>query len=440
MRLALTQRDQHPHEESLIAQAAPFGQVLVQLGEPQRDLLVDVLIQHQREHREHCVDRCIADHQETLVERHRRQIENRRENRLHGGDDEAAVDDELRELRGSLVGATTVNQQKLRDELELRNAEVAGERSLPAFESFDADSGVGLLYHADIISAVANCAGSLSRVLLNQPNDLGLLCWAAAAADDRRTTRRQLHELVLIILKADLERLARHDQRAVLLSPEVVQLEMCVGSRLHALQDVQALIAADQMGTLRDASRRFELVARQHPNAHAGVSDHLERRPNLVLQPILDAGQTQKLHLALQRLNDGRHTLDAISDTHPSCAVLRLEVVVLLDGERLLGDHQRAESFARHVATLLVQPVVVLHDRGHDDVGAFEIERDFSSHRVLHDDSHALAFAGEREDLQDLELQKLFLRQRANAHVGDGRGDRRIVAERLDDASQLKSD
>lgn len=47
-------------------------------------------------------------------------------------------------------------------------------------------------------------AGELARALLQQPHDLGLLGGRAAAADHGRALAGQLHELVLVVLEADL--------------------------------------------------------------------------------------------------------------------------------------------------------------------------------------------------------------------------------------------
>lgn len=52
-------------------------------------------------------------------------------------------------------------------------------------------------------------AGELSGAFLQQAHDLGLLGGGAAAADHGRALARQLHELVLVVLEADLLGAAR---------------------------------------------------------------------------------------------------------------------------------------------------------------------------------------------------------------------------------------
>ena len=53
--------------------------------------------------------------------------------------------------------------------------------------------------------ALTDGAGALAGVLLQQLDDVGLLGGRAAAADHGRALAGQLHELVLVVLQADLE-------------------------------------------------------------------------------------------------------------------------------------------------------------------------------------------------------------------------------------------
>lgn len=48
------------------------------------------------------------------------------------------------------------------------------------------------------------CTGELPGAFLEQPNDLGLLGRGTAAAHHSRALARQLHELILIVLEANL--------------------------------------------------------------------------------------------------------------------------------------------------------------------------------------------------------------------------------------------
>lgn len=59
----------------------------------------------------------------------------------------------------------------------------------------------GASYHP---GELTYCTGELSGAFLEQPNDLGLLGGGAAAAHHGRALAGQLHELILIVLEANL--------------------------------------------------------------------------------------------------------------------------------------------------------------------------------------------------------------------------------------------
>lgn len=121
-------------------------------------------------------------------------------------------------------------------------------------------------------SELTDGAGSVGRVLLQEPDDLGLLSGGAAAADHGRTLTGQLHELVLVVpqthLQRDgdrtgtgqgqdrdrescsglelrtrclpgcsqyLQRVSRDDQSAVVFPPEGVELQVGLSSVRHLL-------------------------------------------------------------------------------------------------------------------------------------------------------------------------------------------------------------
>ena len=86
--LTLVNADQVPYEERLIRERPALGELLVELRVCERDLSVDVLVQHEREHGQHRVNRGITDHQEALVQRHGREVEHRGEDCLHCRDDQ----------------------------------------------------------------------------------------------------------------------------------------------------------------------------------------------------------------------------------------------------------------------------------------------------------------------------------------------------------------
>ena len=59
----------------------------------------------------------------------------------------------------------------------------------------------------------------------------------APAADDGGRGCGELHELVLVVLEADVERLPLDDQRSVLLTAEGVQLLVSLSPRCHSPGD-----------------------------------------------------------------------------------------------------------------------------------------------------------------------------------------------------------
>lgn len=66
-------------------------------------------------------------------------------------------------------------------------------------------TGVGLLDHTDVVSAIADGRGSFAGVLLNQLNDLRFLRGRASAADDSRRSGRQFQKFLLVVSEADVE-------------------------------------------------------------------------------------------------------------------------------------------------------------------------------------------------------------------------------------------
>jgi hypothetical protein len=81
--------------------------------------------------------------------------------------------------------------------------------------------------------------------------------------------------------------------------------------------------------------------------------------------------------------------------------LLHLKIQVLLLAEGLLGHNKGTQPLPGHVAALLVQPVVVLHDACHHHVSALQVKCDLASSLLLDNDSHPLGLGGEWENLQD---------------------------------------
>lgn len=109
-------------------------------------------------------------------------------------------------------------------------------------------------------------------------------------------------------------------------------------STTHRSEDVDVLVPGDQMRAFGDARSRLQLVSCQHPDLSRdiktrirswiqrgdgsdpgtdldpGVSQKLQRGPDVRLKLVLHPGQTQKLHLPLQTLHRRRHLQGAVVD------------------------------------------------------------------------------------------------------------------------------
>ena len=59
---------------------------------------------------------------------------------MHHGDDQATMDDELRELRGAAIRVTTMPKEELRQVAELRDGEIRSKRGLLALLPNNADT------------------------------------------------------------------------------------------------------------------------------------------------------------------------------------------------------------------------------------------------------------------------------------------------------------
>ena len=77
---------------------AYLSQVLIELRVRQRQVLVQITVEHEGEHRRHGVQGRIADHEPALVERNGCKVEDGGEHGLHDGYDEPAVDNKLRQF------------------------------------------------------------------------------------------------------------------------------------------------------------------------------------------------------------------------------------------------------------------------------------------------------------------------------------------------------
>ena len=121
-RAALVDADQHPREERLEGESAALQQLFVQFRITLHNGLANILVQDQREDRGHRVNRRITKRtinvsrrhrvgtalnkpkkEEALIYCNRSKVKDAAENPLNDGNDEPAMNNELTELRGSLV-------------------------------------------------------------------------------------------------------------------------------------------------------------------------------------------------------------------------------------------------------------------------------------------------------------------------------------------------
>jgi hypothetical protein len=176
--------------------SANLGQFLIKLRIRQREILIQIAIKHERKHRRHSVYRGVANHEPTLVQRDRRKIEDRGEDGLHDGNDEPAVDDELRQFSRASVRVAPVPEKQLCQVAELRHGKVGCEGRLLALFPDDADTcsgargycftrglsmkdgartDIGSLDHAHVVPAITDTANALFGEIPDKTRDVCLL-------------------------------------------------------------------------------------------------------------------------------------------------------------------------------------------------------------------------------------------------------------------------
>lgn len=181
---ALVGGDDDPDAEGAVAEGRPRRELPVELRVEVRERLVDVAVEHEAEHGSHRVQRRVADEQPVAVQRVRLEVCGDAVDGLADADDEAAVHDELGELRGPLVAVAAVPDEELGQVVEGGDAEVGGEGGLAAFLADDADADVGGLDHGDVVAAVADAGDAFLGVGADEGRDVGFLGGGAAAGDD----------------------------------------------------------------------------------------------------------------------------------------------------------------------------------------------------------------------------------------------------------------
>lgn len=180
--------------------------------------------------------------------------------------------------------------------------------------------------------------------------------------------------------------------------------------------DEEVLVGGLQRGRYRDAAGCLDLVAGEHPELDACVSDGLDGDPHVLLQLVFHAGDAQELHVLLEILDDDAGVLFSVG-RDLRFMVLLLPGQVLFVGQRLLSDHQSAQAFSREVLALIGQEAFLYfrHFLNQGDVCSFEVENESLGLSVPQHNAHSFRFGGEREVLQDLVV--LFLVERVpDAH------------------------
>lgn len=263
--------------EGLDGERAGLVQFLVEVGEVECVVGRHVLVEDDGEDGQRGEERGVADHEVAVVDGDGRVVEGQAEAELHHGDQHAAVDDELRERAGAVVAEAAVPEEQVLEVLELRDAEVRGERGLLALLAEDADAHVRLLDHRHVVAAVADRERQRLRFVLHDAHDLRLLRGRAAADHDGRRLLRDPDEDLLRLRVADdgLEQVAldhQHvfvdvqfalDQVVVQVSgePNVPRLEV---TREHD----EVLFRVLQVRGAGNALGSFDFVPSQHPHFH----------------------------------------------------------------------------------------------------------------------------------------------------------------------------
>ena len=278
----LVEGDEDPDAEGAVAERGPRGEFLVEFRVQIREGLVDVAVQHEAEHGGHRVHGRVADQQPVAVQRVRLEARRDAVYRLAHADHEPAVHDELRQFRRPLVAVPPVPHEQFRQVVERRDAEIRRERRLPPFFAHDADPDVGRLDHGDVVAAVADAGDPFLGEGTDQGRHVGFLGRRAAACDHGGELDGGGDEGVAVVGQEVGEGIAV-DQKGRgrgfgVQKRERVQgcVRVAVGGEVG--DGVDVLRSGDEFGGDGDAARRFDFVAREHPDLDAGIAEELQGR------------------------------------------------------------------------------------------------------------------------------------------------------------------
>lgn len=196
---ALVDADEDPFGEGAVAEGGAGGEFLVEFWVEVCEGFVDVAVEDEAEDGEGGVYRGVADEEPVAVERVGLELRGDAVHGLADGDDQAAVDDELGQLGAALVRVAPVPDEEFGQVVELRDAEVGGERGLAAFFSDDADPNVRGLDHGDVVATIADAGDPLTCVVANEGCHVGLLRRRTATGYDGWKLHGERYEIFLVM-------------------------------------------------------------------------------------------------------------------------------------------------------------------------------------------------------------------------------------------------
>ena len=243
------------------------------------------------------------------------------EQQLDERDVEGAVERVLRNERRPLVRVAAVHQQQPLQKAEAPNRVVGSACCLQPLLPGDPDADVRLLYHRNVVSAVANRQRH-PLPLLDQLDDGALLRRCHTAADHAVCLRSELAEGVQVVLEREAQRPPFDNHRDLSRAATRAAVAAAAGSALPNRRQVLGDRAPDLIGGLAThheqgraarlgrhkparaahLDRRCVLVACEHPEAKVRSAQQRDRLGDALLQPVLDRRRAEQGEVALNRV------------------------------------------------------------------------------------------------------------------------------------------